>query len=272
MDRCTTASQFESSAKMLRISEVLREGFSLWIDTTVASSTGAPVGLEDIAAALERVHASDAVVLNPGPAERLAPRFGGPRRPGLIVRLDWSNVFRGKAHPIPCCEPVYCAIARPDEALRLGASAVMVRLLLGFDEEFEADNVRAVALFARQANRENVPLAIDVQPLGSRVNDENLADTVLLGASMALEIGADIIVVPYTGEDALDTALRFVSVPIALDMDRVPREERGAPVRAASQAGLRCVLLREGVFASDVIAAEIEEIRAIQTDSAQDTR
>ena len=263
-------SQFETSGKMYRTFEVLRSHLSLWIDTTVASSIGAPTGLEDIAAALERVGGPDAVVLNPGQAERLAEGFGGRGRPALIMRLDWTNVFRQKTHPIPCSEPVYCPIALPDEALSLGASAVMVTLLLGFDETFEADNVRQVARFARQASKENIPIAIDVRPLGSRVNEENLADTVLLGASMALELGADIIVVPYSGKDALDIALSFVSVPIVLDIDCGPRDEGRVPLRAASQAGVRCVLLREGLFATDAIEAEIEGIRAIQKDSAKD--
>ena len=107
-------SNFEPAAKMRRISEILRRECNVWIDTTVASSTGAPAGLEDITAALGRVRGSDAVVLNPGPAQRLAGEFGGPRQPGLVTRLDWTNVFRGKDHPTPCNEPVYCPIALPE--------------------------------------------------------------------------------------------------------------------------------------------------------------
>jgi len=256
---------------MHRISEILRRECNVWIDTTVASSTGAPVGLEDITATLGRVRGSDAVVLNPGQAQRLAGQFGGPRRPGLVIRLDWTNVFRGKDHPTPCQEPVYSLIARPDEALILGASAAMATLLLGFDETFEANNVRHVGRFARQASKENIPIVIDVRPLGSRANTENLADTILLGTSMALELGADILVIPYPGKDALGTVASFVSVPIVLDIDRVPREERNDLLRALSGIVVRGVLLREGIFASDAIEAEIEGIRAVQTDSAKDT-
>ena len=263
---------FETAAKMHRIVEVLGRESNLWIDTTVASSTGAPTGLEDIGAALGRVRGSDAVVLNPGQAERLAGQFGGPRQPGLVIRLDWTNVFRGKDHHTPCHEPVYCPIAMAQEALILGASVVIATLLLGFDETFEANNVRHVGVFARQASKENIPIAVDVRPLGSRVNNENLADTILLGTSMALELGADILVIPYPGKDALGTATSFVSVPIVLDIDRVSRRERKDLMRALSGTGIRGVLLREGIFASDAIEAEIEGIRAVQTDSAKDTR
>jgi len=142
----------------------------------------------------------------------------------------------------------------------------MVTLLLGFDESFEAENVRHVARFARQASKESVPIAVDVRPLGSRVSDEDLADTVLLGASMSLELGADIIVIPYPGEDALNTAASFVSVPIVVDIDVVPRDNRKGVVSGLLATGIRCVLLREKVFASDAIEAEMEEILTIQTD------
>ena len=263
------ASRFETPAKTYRISEILTHQLSLWVDTTVASSIGAPVGLEDIRAAVERVRGSNAVVLNPGQAEQLAGKFGGAHRPGLVVRLDWTNVFRGKRHPTPCQEPVYCLIAQPDEALALGASAVMATLLAGFDEAFEADNVREVARFARQATRDNIPLAIDVRPLGPRVSDENRADTILLGASMALELGADILVIPYPGRDALHTAVSFVSVPIVVDIDAVARDDRKGVVRALSPAEIRGVLLREKLFASGAIEAEIQGIRTIQTDSVE---
>jgi len=263
---------FETPAKTYRICEILRHDLSVWIDTTVASSIGPPVGLEDLGAALERVRGSDAAVLNPGPAERFAGKFGGPHRPGLVMRLDWTNVFRGASHPTPCQEPMYCPIAEPDEALTLGASAVMVTLLLGFDEMFEAENVRHVARFARQASKESVPTAIDVRPLGPRVSDENMADTILLGASMALEFGADIIVLPYPGEAALNTAASFVSVPIAVDIDAVAGDDGKGVVRALSTAGMRCVLLRERLLASKDIETEIEQIRSIQQDSAQGTR
>ena len=262
---------FETAAKMRGISEILRREDSLWIDTTVASSTGAPAGLEDIKAALGRVRGSDAVVLNPGQAQRLAGEFGGPRRPGLLIRVDWTNVFRGKDHPTPCHEPVYCPIAPPEDALILGASAAVATLLLGFDETFEANNVRHVSRFARQASKESIPIVIDVRALGPRASTENLADTILLGTSMALELGADILVIPYPGKDALGTAASFVSVPIVLDIDRVPREERSDLLRALSRTGITGVLLREGIFASDTIEAEIEEIRAVQRGSAKDT-
>ncbi len=263
---------FETPAKTYRICEILRHNLSVWIDTTVASSIGAPIGLEDIQAAIERVRGSDAVVVNPGPAERFAGRLGGRGRPGLVMRLDWTNVFRGASHPTPYQEPVYCGIAQPDEALTLGASAVMVTLLLGFDETFEAENVRHVARFAREASKENIPIAIDVRPLGPRVNDENFADTALLGASMALEFGANIVVIPYTGEDTLHTALSFVSVPIAVDIDAVAGDDRQGVVGALCTAGIRCVLLREKLFASKDVETEIERIRAIRPDSAEGTQ
>jgi DhnA family fructose-bisphosphate aldolase class Ia len=272
VDRGIVTNAFETPAKTYRICEILRHDLSVWVDTTIASSVGAPVGLEDIETALERVRGSDAVVVNPGPAERFAGRFGGRGCPGLVMRLDWTNVFRGASHPTPCQEPVYCLIAQPAEALTLGASAVMVTLLLGFDEPFEAENVRHVARFARQASKENVPIAIDVRPLGPRVSDEDLADTALLGASMALEFGADIIVIPYPGEDALHTAASFVSVPMAVDIDAVPRDDRESVVRALSATGVRCVLLREKSFASKDIETEIEQIRSIRPDSAEGTR
>lgn len=263
---------FETSGKVYRNSEVLRSNLGLWIDTTVASGTGAPAGLEDIVGAVKRVGGADAIILNPGQAERLAESLGGLGRPAAIMRLDWTNVFRDETHPIPCNEPVYCPIALPDEALRLGASAVMATLLLGFDEAFEAANVRQAAAFAREASKENVPIAIDVRSLGPRVNEENFADTVLLGASMALEFGADMVVVPYPGEDALKTALSFVSVPIVLAIDSELDDDERTPLRSALQAGITSVLLREKLFATEALEAELERIRAIQRNSAGDTR
>jgi DhnA family fructose-bisphosphate aldolase class Ia len=64
---------------------------------------------------------------------------------------------------------------------------------------------------AMEGKAQGMPLVVEVRADGPRVSLPGKA--VELGASYALEGGADVVVVPYPGLKSLETVAAFVSVP-----------------------------------------------------------
>lgn len=193
----------EATGKELRLANLLRppHGRGLWIDASAPAALGQMPGLEDAAAAVvPAAAAADGIVLNPGMAERLAGRLPGKRGAGLIIRLDWTNAFRGAGYPLPAREVRQVQIGTMAQARFLGAEAVIMSLLLGYNEEFEAAGVERMAAAARECEALGLPFVVDIRPSGPRVRAENWAGAVKLGAGFAVEGGADAVVLPHPGD------------------------------------------------------------------------
>lgn len=198
--------------KLYRLREFLRsaDGRGLILDTSAGLSLGALPGLEDFQAAirplLPRV---DGVVCSPGQLRRLADRKR--EEAGLLVRMDWNNTLRGPDFVIPPTTAQRIPILTPQDALDLGAVAMVAAFLLGYEEETEAASMRTTVQWAMESKAIGLPLVVQVQPSGPRVSLPDKA--VELGASYALEGGADVVVVPHPGHKSLENIGAFVSVP-----------------------------------------------------------
>jgi DhnA family fructose-bisphosphate aldolase class Ia len=195
-----------------RLQEFIRpqDGHSLVVDTSASLWLGTLPGLErfeeGVHTLLSRV---DGLVCSPGMLQRLAGLTRDDA--GLLVRVDWTNVLRPTDFVLPVTTPQHVPILSAQDALELGASAMVCSFLLGYEEELEADCLYSTVQLALSGRQLGIPLVVDVQPRGPRVSIPDKA--IELGASYALESGADVIVVPYPGPKSLETLAAFISVP-----------------------------------------------------------
>jgi len=157
---------------------------------------------------------ADAILLSLGQAMRLGHLLKGRRAPALLIRADWMNMPRlggsNVANAIPQQELRHLAIATAQDALDLGASAITIYLFLGFDDETEARNVEECAVFAQECRRIGLVCIIEPLAVGGNVTGANLVDILITGARMAVEIGADMLKIPFTGD--VETFRQLVQV------------------------------------------------------------
>jgi DhnA family fructose-bisphosphate aldolase class Ia len=183
---------------------------ALLVDTSAGLSLGALPGLEDFEKALRPILPMvEGVVCSPGQLRRLKNRTR--RDAALLVRMDWTNTLRGEEFPLPPEKASYLTLLNASDALELGATGMVLSFLLGYEEAVEAACLKAAVQLALAGKNLGLPLLVEVCPNGPRVLLPGKA--VELGASYALESGADVIVIPHPGADSLKTIAAMLSVP-----------------------------------------------------------
>jgi DhnA family fructose-bisphosphate aldolase class Ia len=183
---------------------------SVMVDVSAGLALGALPGLEDFQAGVAPVlPVIDGLVCSPGQLRRIERRKQDEA--GLLVRLDWTNVLRGPDFVLPPSRPQRVPLLSARDASDLGACGMVISFLLGYEEEVEAACMKDTVQLALEGKAVGLPLVVEVRPTGSRVSLYGKA--VELGASYALEGGADVIVIPNPGKESLKTVAAFVSVP-----------------------------------------------------------
>jgi hypothetical protein len=109
-----------------------------------------------------------------------------------------------------------------EDAVQLGACAAVVTFLLGYDEDLEAQNVQSISFLSRECARVSLPLLAEVRPTGPKVDPAKFDGAVELGVSFMVEGGADGLIIPLPGEDALGMILEFApTVPVFVQVDDI---------------------------------------------------
>ena len=268
----------ESRGKELRLSEFINpeDNHSLILDTSIAGSLGAPLGLEDIVEGVGKVVKSlDGIILNPGQLKRLQTLFNGSGLPGTsalkgrrespfkriayICRLDWTNALRKEDFVLPLKRVNHRKIASPSDALSLGSQAGVAYFLLGYDEDLEAEMVNYISMLSRECSRQSFPLIADVRPLGPKVTKANFSQVVKLSVTMLIELGVDALIIPYPGEEALRDLKPALSIPVFV---RLEKDEKNI-LRKALNLGLQGAVLGEFLFAQKDPGEIVRKIRKV---------
>ena len=242
--------------KLYRLREFIRaeDGHSLIVDTSGGLSLGALPGLEDFGAAARSVsNIVDGLVCSPGQLRRIPDRTRGEA--SLLVRADWTNTLRGSDFVLPPANVQRLSLLTAQDALDLGATAMVSSFLLGYEEEIEAACLQNTVQWAMDGNALGLPLIVEVCASGPRVSIRDKA--IELGASYALEGGADAIAVPYPGRKSLESIAAFVSVPWFLKPS--PIENATAELEEAIALGSAGLWLDHGVFALSNPSAVLQE-------------
>jgi 2-amino-4,5-dihydroxy-6-oxo-7-(phosphonooxy)heptanoate synthase len=172
----------------------------------------------------------DAVVLHKGAIRNLSQR--SLTRTSLILHLS------GSTRHAPDPDAKYL-VATVEEALRLGADAVSVHVNLGSRDEHR--QIADLASVSGACDRWNMPLLAMIYPRGPLIADPSDPTLVTHAATLAAELGADIVKVPYPGSSsALADVMAACPIPVIT---------AGGPRVADEQALLELVdeVLRSGV-------------------------
>jgi DhnA family fructose-bisphosphate aldolase class Ia len=214
--------------KNIRMSDFLdaRDSRCLILDLSVSSSVGATAGMERISDVLVRYNTTfDGIIVNPGQLEHHAPLLGGKMRAAPLVRVDWTNAHRGKDFCLPASEVTRVTLSDGEDALRLGATAVVATLLLGFGDEMESENIRSISLLARECYRLSLPLIVDVEPIGDRISEDNFTGSIKLGTSFMMEAGADGLILPACDAETCALIGKWSTIPVLLMHNEIPSPE-----------------------------------------------
>jgi DhnA family fructose-bisphosphate aldolase class Ia len=173
------------------------------LDSSAGLSLGALPGILPVIPCL------DGLVCSPGQLRRLGNRTRADA--ALLVRVDWTNTLRSPTFLLPPEKATRLTILDAQDALELGASGMVLSFLLGYEESVEAACLKAAVQMALAGKDLGLPLLVEVCPSGPGVT--LLDKAVEMGASFALESGADVVIVPYPGPDSLKTISTMLSVP-----------------------------------------------------------
>jgi DhnA family fructose-bisphosphate aldolase class Ia len=198
----------------------------------------------------------DGIVTSPGQVRVFYDRTR--KDAAVLLRADWTNALRGPDFVLPPETIQSISLLDPQDALDLGASALVLDFLLGYEEEIEAACLRTTVQYALAGSQIGMPLLVDVQPFGPRVVLMNKA--IELGVSYALEVGADGIAVPWPGRESFETIITMAAeVPVWVKVSSVDESEEVLPL--ALELGATGFWLGEGVFAQADPAGLLETWR-----------
>lgn len=166
---------------------------SVAVDHLINYPTGLPGGLRPMSRTIEALVAArpSAITMNKGIATRFMPPHAG--QVPLIVQ---SMALRPG-------DPDYADTATVEEVVALGAEAIGVAMFVHCDMEIQY--IKHLSAVVREAERFGLPVIPHIYPLSS--GDERHTVThdpedIFYAVRMGLEMGADVIKVPFTGDAA----------------------------------------------------------------------
>lgn len=162
---------------------------------------------------------ADGILVSPGQAVRMAPLFQGRNGPALILRADWMNMPRlgssNVTNSVPQRRLIHQKVLTAGQALSLGAVAITIYLFVGYDDEVEAKGIQSCARFASECRKAGLPCIMEPLAYGGNVTGANIVDLLTIGARMCVELGADALKIPYTGDvDSFAHLVQVSQVPV----------------------------------------------------------
>ncbi|MEV4807759.1 2-amino-3,7-dideoxy-D-threo-hept-6-ulosonate synthase [Nonomuraea sp. NPDC049421] len=232
-----------SFARRLRLRRLFRHGDGrLLVVPLDHSVTDGPLGHGDLNALVGELAGAgvDAVVLHKGSLRHVDP--GSFTGMSLIVHLSAST----RHAPDPNAKYLVAGVA---EALRLGADAVSVHVNLGSEQEVR--QITDLAAVSEECDRWNVPLLAMVYARGPKITDSRAPELVAHAASLAADLGADVVKTDYAGTPE-DMAEVVRACPIPVIVAGGPRRDELSAVLAhvadALRGGAAGVAMGRNVF------------------------
>ena len=197
---------------------------------------GVNAGFEDPVATIAKVIDAepDGVLLTAGLARRSASLFAHRGAPALIVAMDQA-IHRDPHGAGPAV--AHTTGFSVEEAMRVGADAVKTLLVMGRDSR--ADQLQNMAYLAEAGERcrsWELPLMIEPYLWGVEIPSDphGRAEVAADAARIAVELGADLIKVEYSGDpEVFEKLVRWSPVPVLV---------LGGPKRATQREVLDSII------------------------------
>jgi DhnA family fructose-bisphosphate aldolase class Ia/Fe-S-cluster-containing hydrogenase component 2 len=161
----------------------------------------------------------DGILMSPGQAMRLSHLYRGKDGPALIVRADWMNMPRlgssNVTNAVPQKHLFHQKVLTAEQALALGATAITIYLFQGYEDDIEANGVKYAAQFVSECHKVGLPCIMEPIAFGPKATGSAIVEILTLGARMSVEIGADALKIPYTGDvDSFAHLVQVAQVPV----------------------------------------------------------
>lgn len=201
----------QAFARQVRLQRLFRYGDErLFVVPLDHSLTDGPItntsrGLEMLVRQLS-YNGVDGVVLHKGTIRHLDP--GSLTRTSLILHMSASTAHAGDP------DAKYL-VANVEEAVRAGADAVSVHVNLGSRDE--GGQIFDLASVAESCDRWNMPLLVMIYPRGPQISNPKDPALVAHAASLAADLGADIVKTPYVGNpEEMADVVRGCPIPLVV--------------------------------------------------------
>ena len=171
---------------------------------------------------------ADAFLVGPGTARRFTSIFTGRGAPGLILRVDWTNRWRGP-DLLGSEEGRGRLIASVEDAARMGADAVLVYMFIGYhDPDAEARQTEDVARVSEACDRLGIGCIIEPMARGLRADhDIYRPEYIAPRSSRTVALPLGITIATFSPRP---TPCRSSSAPMRLHEDRSAAKPSVRPV------------------------------------------
>jgi class I fructose-bisphosphate aldolase len=211
----------------------------------------------------------DAIQMTPGTTRASIDKFYGRNKPGIVVRLDATNIWRKKPAPK---EGYYAQVSSVRDAIQLGADAVVTFLFAGYDTDAqEAANLETLAAIGAEARTYGIPFIVEPLAIQKGANVVRDFEIMKLIVRMASEIGADLIKADYPESQAqFEQMVSLATVPILvrggpkMDSDK----EMLQMVKDAVDAGAKGIVFGRNVWQHKSPAGILKALGAIVHEGA----
>jgi class I fructose-bisphosphate aldolase len=183
--------------------------------------------LEDPVLAFERFAKLDidAVLVNFGLLKLIKERIGKFERPiGAIMTVDYNHVWSPWKKPIDETEIIgHCRTATVEQAVKYNADAVKVFFALGLEKDLQLQVMKNVADVISEADKYDMPVMVEPTTDGRFISPEHKNDPKIIadGCRIAMELGADILKVPYpygkpNGKETFESVCANSHLPVIM--------------------------------------------------------
>ena len=244
-----------STGKAIRMNQIMAaDGRSLIVALDHGIAGVSPLGSlrEPVSIVSQVVEAgADAIITTPGIAGLCAPCLG---RAGLILRIDAGpTALTGNWNEMQVALEI-------DEALRLGAAAVIMMGIAG--AEGESQSLANLARVAARCSQWGVPLVAEMLPGGFAAGEVTI-EQIAIAARLGAELGADLIKIRYQGpSDAFRTVIESCYRPVViLGGSKQSPEALEAEMQQALQCGAAGAAIGRNIWQHPNPAAMTRRLR-----------
>jgi len=209
------------NGKNLRISRIFDpvSGRAVIVPVDHGLMMGSVEGLSDPIDVLKKLLKCgvDATLMGPGVGKLTLDLFEGKDKPARILTVDFPMVstIPGEYEGVLSHEPV----ATVEYALRWGFDMIKVLLPWGSDRDVLSKTIKLISEFVDACDRWNMPLMIEPVLWGGKILSEKMNDPKMVenSARIAVELGADVIKLQYTGnKEQFSEIVKRLHVPILI--------------------------------------------------------
>ena len=213
---------------------------------------GIKKGLEDPVSVIERLMKSgiDGTLMQLGMAKQTMELFRKcPNPPAKVIAMDYRHYWKIPGHNegvLDCFQSVTL-----EQAMRVGCTAVKVMIPYGDNEKVTIEHVRILTNVIREADREGIPVMVEPMPSGKCPKEFAEDPQVVANACrIAIELGADVLKIPYTGnKEQFSELIRVSRIPVTV-LGGSPKDIRSvlSVTRDIMDCGAKAVVFGRNVW------------------------